>query len=121
MRRSVYKVLLLGDKMFAPVLGETASEAFDNTVRDDPESSATPAAESMKATVGEALGNEAEAHAAENNSMNFNNDKSMVDPDELLQAQIREQDLKEEAEDDDPFASEDEFPDVMDIFKKEQA
>ncbi|KAI3323344.1 hypothetical protein HD806DRAFT_496329 [Xylariaceae sp. AK1471] len=120
MRRSVYKVLLLGDKMFAPVLGETAFEASDDAAGDDPAPLATPAAKSMEATADEAIPDEAETHGADGDNVDVDKDKSMNDLDELLQAQIREQGSNEEAEEDDPFASEDEFPDVMDIFKKDQ-
>ncbi|KAI0456489.1 hypothetical protein F5B21DRAFT_467908 [Xylaria acuta] len=84
MRHQVYKVLLRGDTMFAPVLGESASV----------EQTAIDHADDVKNLVDQA--------------------------DELIQAHIREQGLSEEVGDDDPFASDDEYPDVMDIIKKER-
>ncbi|KAI0470344.1 hypothetical protein F4859DRAFT_522828 [Xylaria cf. heliscus] len=84
MRYSIYKTLLRGDKLFAPVLGESVfveEPTIDN-------------ADDIKHLVDEA--------------------------DELIQAHIREQGSPEGASDDDPFASGDEFPDVMDIIKNEQ-
>ncbi|KAI1749431.1 hypothetical protein F4782DRAFT_513171 [Xylaria castorea] len=79
MRHYVYKILLRGDMMFAPVLGESAS--VEETVIDG--------ADDVKNLADQA--------------------------DDLIQAHIRAQGSSE-----DPFLSDDEYPDVMDIMKREQ-
>lgn len=111
MRRNVHKVLLYGDRMFAPVLGETASEASDDAVA--PSDSSVGESKSNEAETHDGEGeyklHEAQAHgddADEGDHVESNNDISMVDPDEALQAQIRQEGANEntEVEDWDPFA-----------------
>ncbi|KAI0432051.1 hypothetical protein F5Y09DRAFT_302853 [Xylaria sp. FL1042] len=90
----VNQILLRSNKMFAPVLGEWALEVSPGT-----------GADNMEAREADGLESE---------------DNHYVD--ELVQADIRKQDMTGEVEDgkDDPFASEEEWSDVMDMVKTEQ-
>ncbi len=90
MRCRVNEILRCSNKMFAPVLGELADEASHE----------------MATVYTKAPG--ANGTKSEDN----------IDMDELMQIDIREQDLAGEAED--PFSSDEVFPDVMDIIKKER-
>ncbi|KAI0964750.1 hypothetical protein F4678DRAFT_486458 [Xylaria arbuscula] len=92
MRSHVYKILLISDNMFAPVLGEIASEAYPG----------------MAAKDIEALG----ANPTET-------EKNLHSMDDLMQADIRDQDLAGGEED--PFVSDadEEFRDIADIVKEE--
>ncbi|KAI1132388.1 hypothetical protein F5Y10DRAFT_231071 [Nemania abortiva] len=102
MRNRVNKILLSCDKMFAPALGESAFEA-----------------DAMEATTDEAVIDNAEAYGA--NEADAEDKKELLanEADELMQANIRQQGSTNEVED--PFVSDDEeFPDVMDLIKKER-
>ncbi|TGJ86746.1 hypothetical protein E0Z10_g2034 [Xylaria hypoxylon] len=90
MRSLVHKILIRGDKLFAPILCESNPEASDGTITDNGDSY------NSDGTVAE----------------------DYKDIDELMQADIREQGSIGEAEDD-PFASDDEFSIVLDLTKKE--
>ncbi|KAI1352363.1 hypothetical protein F5Y01DRAFT_324313 [Xylaria sp. FL0043] len=94
MRSRVNKVLLRTNKMFAPVLGEWVPEVSPGAGADDMEA------------------READRPEQEVNSF----------VDELIQADIREQDATGEMEEaeDDPSASEEEYPDITDYVKTEQ-
>ncbi|KAI8946002.1 hypothetical protein F4801DRAFT_566054 [Xylaria longipes] len=84
MRQYVYEILLRGDTMFAPVLGESAS-------------------------VEEMVANHAD------------DVKNLVDQaDALIQAHIQQQNSSTEVADEDSFASDDEYSDVMNTIKKER-
>ncbi|KAI1302789.1 hypothetical protein F5Y03DRAFT_396306 [Xylaria venustula] len=91
-RSRIYKILLTSDKMFAPVLGEIASEAYSGTAANNIEALGANPTETEK------------------------NLHSMVD---LMQADIRDQDLAGGEED--PFVSDadEEFRDIADIVKEE--
>jgi hypothetical protein len=100
MRNRVNKILFRSDKMFAPALGESAPEA-----------------DMMEVTVDETGMNNAEALGPKD--INVEDNKILADEaDELIQAHIREQSSSDEVEE--PSTSDDEFPDVMDLIKKER-
>ncbi|KAI0103234.1 hypothetical protein GGR51DRAFT_525139 [Nemania sp. FL0031] len=102
MRKRVNKLLLRSDKMFAPALGESASEG-------DP----------MESIADEAVTNNAEACDASDADAEEQKEVLSHEADDLVQAHIREQDSTDDVVD--PFISEDEeFPDLMDLVKKER-
>ncbi|KAI8631989.1 hypothetical protein F5Y19DRAFT_382458 [Xylariaceae sp. FL1651] len=116
MRNRIREILLLGDKMFAPVLGESASGTTDDMIADD------------LATLADGLVTAPDEPVLEDTQETISNRKNVEvneamlkaeEADEWMQAHIREQDATEESEPD-PFASENEYPDIMDVIKKEK-
>lgn len=93
LRRRVGKVLLRSDRLFAPALGES------------PESESE--VERMGATVDEVVVENAETRSTEVEGENL-----ATQADELMQAHIRE-------ETEDSFHSDNEYPDIADLLKKE--
>lgn len=119
MRHRVNRILLRADKLFDPMTDEAASEM--NTPMDtDGGMEEKVIIHDAKAMEDKPIVDDAEAHT---HSSRAAGDEDLVhQADELIQAHIREQSQVRQVEEDDPFATDDddeEFPDVMDLFKKE--
>lgn len=100
LRRHVRQVLLRSDRLFAPALGE---------VPESPKSASE--VEGVETAIDEMAVDNAESHSTHDTEVE---DKNLAkQADDLMQAHIRE-------ELDDPFASDDEYPDIADLIKKEK-
>lgn len=97
LRRRISKLLLHSDKLFAPALGESPESASE--------------VETMEAIVDEVAVDNAETHSTHGIKTEHKNLAKQAD--ELMQAHIRE-------EADDPFASDDEYPDITALIKKKE-
>ncbi|KAI1268139.1 hypothetical protein F5Y18DRAFT_377543 [Xylariaceae sp. FL1019] len=115
LRKQLTVTLATGDKLFAPVLGEEALQSVNEVTADDKMPS--------NRVKTEPVSDEALAPALSDNLDGSGIDRSMLHrTDDMIQADIQEQTSTADAAPDyDPFASsDDEFPDIEDLIKREK-